>query len=317
MAGAHLMSGSRDLHDLRGEQLTSRLIELPGWTWQDLDSVSAVSGGISNLNWRVGTQSVGDLFVKVPGLGADDFVDRRLTHTANVQAALADVAPAVLYYDEASGVEVFEFLDGYRGLSHSEISSSTAAFDMIDVYRKLHRQPLLGVKRTVADDIDDSLRIFAEQAMVLPPWGTQLLHAWRRAWQAISASGFDLVPSHNDPNFTNMMFAADKPMRLVDYEFCSDNDPAYDIGTFLGIFSIDDARRYELLEDYFGRYDFATDARCHLLAAGMFIRYGLWCLVQAHTRDSDFDYEKYGLAYFVDALAIQADPRWESWVAAM
>lgn len=316
MAAQHLMGSDAKLQALTGARLIEALESLPDWPWTgQAASIAMFGDGISNLNWRLTTNDGADVFVKVPGEGAEDFVDRALTHAANVKAAAADVAPAVLYYDEGSGVEVFEFLTGYRGLSHAEISSSTASFGMVDVYKRLHAQTPFGVTRTVQDDIDDSMRVIREHGFEIPSWCEPIVGAWDQAWRAIAAAGYDLMPSHNDPNFTNMMYAEGRPLRLVDYEFCSDNDPAYDVGTFLGIFSIDDGRRYELLEQYFGRYDVAMDARCHLLTTGMYVRYGLWCLAQANLRDADFDYEKYGLGYFVDARAIQSDPRWEFWIS--
>src|SRR5574338_1394034 len=74
-----------------------------------------IAAGITNANWRVRRKPSNELlFLKVPGTGTELFIDRKAAHDANIKAARVGVGPRVLHYLEDSGVEVFEYLTGYR-----------------------------------------------------------------------------------------------------------------------------------------------------------------------------------------------------------
>jgi aminoglycoside phosphotransferase (APT) family kinase protein len=296
-------------------ELPAVLTGLPGWAWDDGIELSPIGGGLNNQNWRMRSGGT-DYFLKIPGVGTEAFVDRAVAHAATVSAAAAGIAPPTHYFDLDSGVEVTGFLEGYRHLSEYELSSTDAIFDVVRTYRRFHSAPLLPRTRTMFEEIDtaeEELRTLRD----IPPWMAEVLAGWRRAEQALRASGSDLAPCHNDPNFTNMMIKPGAPLQLVDYEFAANNDPSYELLGMIGFYPVPEPVRFRLIEEYYGRYTLALDARMRIMTLALLVRFGLWAVGNAARRDSDYDYEKYGSVYFVLGAGLLRDPRWEAWLRAV
>jgi thiamine kinase-like enzyme len=299
-------------------ELQARLPRLPDWPWEAREfELAPVGGGLNNLNWRVTTRDGAHHFLKVPGAGTELFVDRVLANAAAKTAAAAGIAPPVEYFDPVSGIEMTGFLDGHRSLTEIEVSTTDVIFDVVRTLKKFHSSPLLPAARTSFDVIRESLDGLRSARATLPAWVEEVVAAWFDAEAAIVASGFDLAPCHNDPNFPNFMHRPGTHLKLVDYEFAANNDPTFEVGGVLGFYGLDDFTRIALLEEYYGVYTAAAEARMWLMTVGLLTRFGIWALSFAAARDADYDYEKYGLVYFSYASAIIRDPRWPTWLRAV
>jgi thiamine kinase-like enzyme len=300
---------------LSAEALPPLLRTLPDWRWGDAElALSPIGGGLNNQNWRMVVDGGDSYFLKIPGLGTEAFVDKAVAHAAALSAAAVGIAPATHYFDLDSGVEVTGFLDGYRHLSEYELSATDAMFDVVRTYRQFHGAPLLPRTRTMFEEIDTALDDLRTVRGVLPGWMERAIAGWRDAEAALTAAGSDLAPCHNDPNFTNMMVHPLKPMQLVDYEFAANNDPSYEVLGMIGFYPVQERTRFALIEEYYGRYDTSLDARMRLMTVALLVRFGLWAVLNAAQRDSDYDYEKYGSMFFVIADGMMRDPRWDAWL---
>ncbi|UFS58615.1 choline/ethanolamine kinase family protein [Subtercola endophyticus] len=306
---------STEWHRLDSPELAQLLPGLPEWPWAGRLALSPIGGGLNNLNWRLQVEDGSEYFLKVPGAGTELFVDRRLANEAAVSASTAGIAPPVAYFDLGSGIEVTGFLAGYRSLTEIEVSTTDFIFEVVATLKKLHARPLLSGTHTAFDVIRESLDGVRSASIVLPRWAEDVIGAWFDAEAAITAAGFDLAPCHNDPNFPNFMHSPGRSLQLVDYEYSANNDPTYELGGVLGFYGLHDRTRRALLEEYYGVYTAAAEARMWLMTVGLLTRFGLWAAMYAHTRDADYDYQKYGLVYFSYAAAIVRDPRWPSWLA--
>lgn len=60
-----------------------------------------------------------------------------------------------------------------------------------------------------------------------------ILTKYRQVKSAMLASGLDLVAFHNDPPPGNILIGDGLPMKLVDYEFASNNDRAYELAVLV------------------------------------------------------------------------------------
>ncbi|MDR2348882.1 MAG: phosphotransferase family protein, partial [Bifidobacteriaceae bacterium] len=124
---------------------------LPGWPWPgETLSLHRIPSGLTNVNWRMRLERSGiDLFMKVPGLGTEAFIDRKVANQAAVSAAEAGVGPKVVYFDPESGIEVHEFLDGYSSSSMHSLKEPAAALEVMRLYRSFHQGPLLSTTKTL------------------------------------------------------------------------------------------------------------------------------------------------------------------------
>lgn len=261
--------------------------------------VSRVLGGLTNSNWRVDVE--GDrraYFVKVPGPGTEGFIDRATASAASLQAAKMGVGPAVFYCDPDTGIEVGEFLEGYQPCTAWEVSLPEVCAELMGLFRTWHSGPVLPQTKTVFDMADEHREQVLRDGTVMPGWVQEVLAAYDEAKARFLAAGLDIVPCHNDPGAGNYMrFIADasRPMRLIDYDYASNNERSYEIGVFVGFNFFDADQTRHAIESYFGHCDPQMWARVQVIRTVADVKWGLWGLVNSRAWSGDFDYYKYGL----------------------
>ncbi|NAZ77974.1 phosphotransferase [Kineococcus sp. T13] len=291
---------------------------VPGWAERPFEAVP-VLGGLQNSNWRVRfPDERQQYFVKLPGAGTDAFIDRANACRAGQLAAAAGISPRLVDFQPGTGVEVVEFLDGYRACTNGDMKSADVARSVIGLFRTFHGVGPLPVTKTVFDMVDEHLRQVDELGVPLPATAGVLLREARAARAALEASGLDLVPCHNDPMPGNFLLSAGGPMKLIDFEFSSNNERAYDLALVLAEFFYDEPRAMECIEEFYGAATWDVVARVRVCVALADLKWGLWGCVNQRLNDSwDFDYHKYGTWKLARARASMADPRWPQWLAAL
>jgi thiamine kinase-like enzyme len=291
-------------HALGADALADAVQVLPDWPFGGGLRMERISSGTTNVNWRM-ISSDGIRFLKVPGLGADAFVDRRTAHEAALVAAATGVGPDVLYFDDATGIEVSEFLHGYRSSGAPDLLSPTGMTEVMRLYRQLHGGELLPVTKTLFDMIDEHQAQIAQTGRPLQPYQSEVQERWRPIQERYVAAGLDLVPGHNDPNPPNFMVRPGAPMMLIDFDYASNTDRYYEVGAYLTILAIPADMRPVLFEQYSGSQPTEGQlARLYLSGVGALVKWGHWALYNSVIRDIDFDYEKYGAGMLLGALTM-------------
>ncbi|GAA4385652.1 choline kinase family protein [Tsukamurella soli] len=278
-----------------------------------------VTGGLQNSNWRI-TVSGNDrrYFLKIPGAGSEAFVDRGLAHEVALRAGALDIGPEVVLFDPVSGVEVVEFLEGYRACTNGDLKRDDIPRAIVAMHRTLHGSGLLGVRKTMLDMVDEHCVQAAGLGLRLPADWPVIRGEYEAAKAALLASGLDLVPCHNDPMPGNFLYREGHPMRLVDFEFASDNDRAYELAILITEMFYDEQRTLEMVEEYYGHTDFATVSRIRVCGALADVKWGLWGCINSRLNSSwDFDYHKYGAWKLMRARTVMSDPRWGLWLATL
>ncbi len=302
---------------LSGTDLAKQLPSLPGWLWsRDSVQLSPIGGGLNNHNWRMTSTSGQTWFLKVPGAQTASFSDRGAARAASVLSSSAGLSPRSIFFDPTSGIEVTEFLDGYRPLTEYELAGTDAIHDVARAYKRLHGLQLLPRTRTVFDEIDGALDEYRHRTATAPAWVEEALSGWKTAAAALIASGSDLAPCHNDPNSANMMVSPHdrRPLQLVDFDYAANNDPSYELLGLLGFYPVPDTTRHEVIEEYYGRYSSQLGARMSAMYVAVLVRFGLWAVNRAGDAD-DYDYGKYGYMHLRDALAHMRRAEWSSELA--
>jgi thiamine kinase-like enzyme len=257
-------------------------------------------------------------FVKVPGEGSEMFINRVTANEAARNAHAMGIAPEVVFFDAADGLEVSEFLEGYSACTNADFGDGAIQADVLALYRRFHAGPPLGQTKTIFDMIEEHI----EQAHALGahfpvdmPW---IAHRYRQAKAAFLAAGLDLVPCFNDPMPGNFLIsrdpAAPKPMRLIDYEFASNNERSYELGVLFGEMFFDEALTERLIGDYCGGARPDMVARVIVNRALADVKWASWAIVNRKLKTWDFDYQKYGAWKYMRARDIMLDPRWDSWL---
>jgi thiamine kinase-like enzyme len=314
-------TGSRALGTARNEterQVEAAVAAIDPWQGKHID-YAPVLGGLQNSNWRITVEGTDTrYFLKIPGAGSDTFIDRVLANEAARRAGEKGIGAELVHFDPDSGVEVIEFLEGYRACTNGDFKDVAIPHQIIDIYRVLHEGELLTVTKTMFDMIDEHLAQVGELGVRLPDDAELILGEYRTAKSALLASGLDLAACHNDPMPGNFLVADDKPMKLVDYEFASNNERAYELALLTTEMFYTEARTIELVEDFYGRTDFSLLARVQVCGALADTKWGLWaCVNQQLSSSWDFDYHKYGCWKLMRARLKMSDPRWPFWLKAL
>lgn len=300
------------------QQLAAAIAATPGW---DASRATArpLAGGLLNSNWLVNYDGV-DYFLKLFGVGTEQFVNRELSDIAAKRASDMKISPQVIHFNPQIGFEVIEFLHGYRTSTNADFVRKDFLQSVIGLYRNFNSGDKLPVTKDVFTMTDEHIEQGNAVNALRPADFDWLLYQYNRAKVAFLASGLDLVPCHNDPmpgNFMVSMDANDQitDMKMIDFEFASNNERAYEIGVFLGEVFVDEVTTLEMIERYYGELRPELVARVWVARAVADIKWGSWAVQQRQLSAWDFDYQKYGIWKYARARTLFDDPRWNLWLS--
>ncbi len=277
-----------------------------------------VSGGISNTNFRIDVE--GDdigYFLKIPGRGTEMFIDRKAATAASKQAETIGVGPRTFNYLDHMDIEIAEFIDGRRPSTHRDFADPAIRNEAVRVYRQFHEAPALPLTKTVFDMIEEHYQQVRALDGYWPADHDWLYRSYRQAREALEASGLDLVPCFNDPMPGNFLIGDDKSIKLIDFEYASNNERLYDLAIWSGEMFFSEEIDCLIIEEYFGRYDKAQHARLIVHKALADIKWSTWAMVQNRISTLDFDFYKYGIWKHMRARSIIHDPRWPLFLKAL
>ncbi|MGV1895839.1 choline/ethanolamine kinase family protein [Agrobacterium vitis] len=286
------------------------LTQVEGWQGRKL-RYKAVLGGISNTNFRIEVE--GDplsYFLKIPGRGTEMFIDRKAAAAASKQAETIGVGPRTFDYLAHLDIEIAEFIDGRRPSTHRDFADPQIRHKAVSLYCDFHAAPELPLTKTVFDMIDEHYAQVEELGGYWPSDHVWLRDQYRQARMALEASGLDLVPCFNDPMPGNFLIGENKSIKLIDFEYASNNERLYDLAIWSGEMFFSESIDREIIEDYFGHYDTGYHARFIVLKALADIKWSTWAMVQNRISTLDFDFYKYGIWKHMRARSIINDPRW-------
>jgi thiamine kinase-like enzyme len=265
-------------------------------------------GSITNQTYRldVGQDSY---VVRVAG-PTTRYLDRAVeTHNAAIAAELG-LAPPVLYLDD--NLLVTRFVTGSRPLNAGDLGDPTRLQQVGALLSRLQRSPRpFRHERHPFGEIDRYLGQHPHPRAV----------ALRRALQPVAAalarSPRPLVPAHVDASAANFLLGGDGRLWLVDWEFSSMADPAWDPASVLMQRAADDdepARGF--VATVVGDAQEATLARIGLFKTTLCLVAGSWCAMEAAAREDDA-LMRTAENYLGRGEVFVGDPRMPRWLEAV
>ena len=155
--------------DQNEKDLLQAIAQIDDWKGKAIH-YEAVTGGITNPNWKVIVDGK-PYFVKVPGRGTEAFIDRKNAHLANQIAAKEAIGPKIYYFLENSGVEVFEFLEGYRTLNYGDVFNRDIFYKIVATIRRFHQhhETRLPLTQTPFEQTRTFMQLAKQSNCYLPP----------------------------------------------------------------------------------------------------------------------------------------------------
>jgi thiamine kinase-like enzyme len=265
-------------------------------------------GSITNQTYRldVGRDSY---VVRVAG-STTRYLDREVeTHNAAIAADLG-LTPPVLFLDDK--LLVTRFVTGARPLNAGDLGDASRLQQIGDLLSRLQRsqQPFRG-ERHPFGEIDRYLGQYPHVRAV----------TFRRALQPVAAalvrSPRPLVPAHVDASAANFLLGGDGRLWLVDWEFSSMADPAWDPASVLMQGAArDDEAAQRFVAAVLGDAGEAALARIGLFKIALCLVAGSWCAMEAAARGDDA-LMRTADRYLHRGEGFLADPRVPRWLEAV
>lgn len=310
------MGEKREEKTQREKDILDVIDRIEDWRGKDI-KFEPVIGGITNPNWRV-TVEGNKYFIKIPGKGTEAFIDRNNCHQANLIAQNTGIGPVVFHYFEDSGVEVFEWIEGYKPMKFGDVLQKEKFYKMVDIIKKFHRykEIKLPLTQTAFEQTFTMIRLAKELKGYLPPEIDRMEWLANRIQEAVMAAGINYVPCHNDLWSSNYVWNDERrDVKLLDYEYASMNDECYDFGIWSAANYFTEAMDKELIRYYYGEYDENKFARFKLYKILQDIKWAMWSCVQAVSSPvEDYDYFNWYGTKMARLRLFWSDPRLDYWI---
>ncbi|HEY1382822.1 MAG TPA: choline/ethanolamine kinase family protein [Dongiaceae bacterium] len=262
-------------------------------------------GSVTNQTYRV-TAGDESYVVRVAG-PTTRYLDRAVeAHNAAIAAELG-LAPPILFLDDR--LLVTRFVTGARPLAQDDLDDRERLLQVGALLARLQRSDRpFASERHPFGEIDRYLGQHAHPRAVALRTAAQPVEA------ALKRSALPLVPAHIDAGAANFLLAADGALLLVDWEFSSMADPAWDIASILMQCSADDdepARQF--VAAILGEAGEGTTARLALFKAALTLVAGSWCAMEAASR-RDSALMRIADNYLDRCAGLLSDPRMGHWL---
>lgn len=258
-------------------------------------------GGLTNLVFRVG-----DICLRIPGRGTEEYIDRANEAVAAREAAKAGVSPALVHFDAATGVMATRFIDGAATMTPALFRNRNGAPARAGkAFRRLHESgAIFPFRFELFAMIDDYLRILSTKDVALPAGYHDVVAEAQGVRAALATQPVQLSPCHCDPLCENFLDTGER-MWIVDWEYSGMNDPMWDLGDLSVEGDFDATQDEAMLAAYFGGEAPAGDrARMIIHKAMCDLLWTLWGLIQLANGNQADDFRAYADNRFARCKAL-------------
>lgn len=288
------------------EQAVARINALD--LWQGSPMVEHISGGRTNLNFKVTDEAQSYVVRLGDDIGAHHVL--RFNELAASRAAhAAGLSPGVRHAEP--GLTVIDFVNA-RTLQESDIRDRNTLAKVVELLHKCHielpkhfRGPALifwvfHVLRDYATTLEEAA---SPHAAMLPE-----IRALTEELEA-AAGPFDIVFGHNDLVAANILDDG-KRLWLIDWDYAGFNTPLFDLGGLASNNGLSPADERHMLELYFQHpADDALFHRYFAMKTASILREAMWSMVSEGTSSLDVDYAAYTAENLARFRAVLSDYR--------
>jgi thiamine kinase-like enzyme len=278
-------------------------------------SIRPLTTGLTNANYRVDVDGR-SFVVRIPGASTELLAIDRANelHNGRIAAALG-IGPAILHHFPDSGATVAEFLPG-RPMTNATLAEPGMPARIAGTLRRLHAGPrflrdfdMLALAERYRD-------LASGRGFPLPAGYAGRRSAMARMTAALAACPPRSVPCHNDLLADNYI-EQDGRLRIVDWEYSGNGDPAFELGNTCRELEYDGARIEELCRAYFGDAPAPLLGRVRLHMIVSDVGWALWATIQRAISRLSFDFDAYGAARWTRAQAAMDAPEFPRWLEAV
>ena len=251
-------------------------------------AIEPLSGGLTNVNYAV-TVDGERMFIRVPGADTGILAVDRTNELHNTRAAAeTGIGARVVHSLPEHGVMVLEWIHG-RTMSNEAFAERGMAARVAASLRRLHAGPRFLHDFDMFRLAERYLRVVEKRGVPIPAGYREQVGRLPELEAALRARPLPPVPCHNDLLAENYLDDG-TDLRIVDYEYSGNGDPAFELGNTCQELGWDDGRVERLCAAYFGAATPALVARMRLNMILSDVGWTLWAAIQASMSTIEFDF---------------------------
>lgn len=215
---------------------------------EPINQIIDTNKGLTNDNYRVITEHF-DVIVRIPRSDSSNIVYRKHEELAHKLIDQTQLDIKTIYYDSNNGMKITEYLPDLK--TFNEYYGNDRIQRTAKLMRDLHQiNQCIGVNFNPIERYR-KYRSFVNKPLVSDNLAEQIIFG-------ISHISNALTLCHNDWVAGNICFTPNKDY-LIDYEYAGDNDPFFDVMSFITENNLTQAEIDEFLICYFGRVPNQTE----------------------------------------------------------
>ncbi len=242
-------------------------------SWQDtvksilnepLQQIINTNKGLTNINYRVISEHY-DVIVRIPHTDSTNVVYREHEALAHRLLDKTHLNLNTLYYDPISGMKITRYISDL--LTFNEYHGTDRIQRTAKLMRDLH-----AINKRIGFEFNAIDRYKKYRSLTLNPMVDDALA--QKIIQGITNLNRPHILCHNDWVAGNICFTPSHDY-LIDYEYAGDNDPFFDVMSFITENTLTDDEKNEFIQAYFKR--FPTKIEQELLFNYQQFHNLLWC----------------------------------------
>ena len=275
-------------------------------------TLTPLSGGITNRNYRVDVEGTSDRFV-IRLAGNDTHllgISREVEHAATVAAAGVGVGAEVVAFLRPEGILVSRFIEG-TPVADLDIHAPGVIERVADSVRRFHDGPAIPGLFVPLRVVEAYRALARDNGVAIPAEYGIASAISRRIELALVMRPIELRPCHNDFLPGNLIDDGTR-VRVVDWEYAGMGDPFFDLGNF----SVNNELSPDEDETFLRAYDGVDPSPDRLARLVVFrvvsdFREAMWGVLQQGISTLDVDFREYAGEHFDRLLANAATPRFQ------
>ena len=217
-------------------------IEVENILHEHIQKIIDTNKGLTNKNYRVITENF-DVIVRIPQTDSANIVYRKHEALAQRLIKQTKLDLETLYYNEETGMKITYYIEDL--LNFNEYKGKDRIKRTAQLLRDLHQlNQCIGIEFNPVERYE-KYRSNVKKPMIEDHIAFPII-------QKIQTIKRPHTLCHNDIVAGNICFTPNKDY-LIDYEYAGDNDPFFDVMSFITENELTQAEKDEFILDYFGR----------------------------------------------------------------
>ena len=291
------------------QEVREKLRRVPLFADRALDALRVERlAGLTNRNYLV-DDGKASYVLRIPGDGTSDYINRQQEAVAARISAEAGVNVPLLYFDEADGLMVTQFIEGAKTMNGELFKDLGSVARAAAAFRRIHDcGNSFANQFDLFRKMDEYLTYLSKKNARIPDGYTEVQREAEAVRAALNAKPAKLVPCHCDPLAENFLDTG-KRVHIIDWEYAGNNDPMWDLGDTSVEAGFGPEQDAALMEAYFGGSPPAAHVgRMVMYKAMCDLLWTLWGVIQVVNENPVDDFWAYATNRFERCKRLMAHP---------